>query len=240
MGTDKIIGVLGGMGPKATADFLVKLTEATPAVTEQDHLHVLIDCNPKVPDRNRAIAGQGVSPAGALVEMARGLERSGADFLVMACNTAHAFERDVRAAVRVPFISIVAEACDACIRQWPVACRVGVLAAQGCIDTGLYQNALGRRGITSICLSADEQNGFNALLYDIKLGRPVSETRPRMAALAQKLVASGADVVIAACTEVPLVLSQDDLAVPLLDATQNLATRCVRYARGLEPLPSRS
>src|SRR5690348_7801651 len=104
-----VIGVLGGMGPRATVDFYSKLIAATPAECEQDHLRVHIDSNPQIPDRSEALAGRGESPGTVLAAMAAGLERAGADFLVMPCNTAHAFEPEIRAAVNVPFVSMIDE-----------------------------------------------------------------------------------------------------------------------------------
>jgi aspartate racemase len=105
--TMKCVGVLGGLGPAATADFFSKVVMATPAAADQDHLHVIIDNNPKVPNRNEAVAGTGVSPAPVLAEMASRLETAGADFLVMVCNAAHAFQDAITDAVRVPFVSII-------------------------------------------------------------------------------------------------------------------------------------
>jgi len=97
--TDRVVGVLGGLGPEATLDFMAKLLERTTAltgaVTDQEHLHLLVDCNPKVPNRNRAVAGTGPSPAPDLAAMARRLDAAGADLLVMACNTAHHWEADI-------------------------------------------------------------------------------------------------------------------------------------------------
>lgn len=232
-----VVGVIGGMGPQATADFLAKLVEATPVSQEQEHLHVLIDSNPKVPDRNRAIAHAGVSPGHVLAAMAENLQEAGAGFLVMACNTAHAFESSIRDAVSVPFVSMIEEACDACVRDHPDARRVGVLAAPGCIDAGLYQAALARRGLKALVLDPDDQQRFTAILYRIKLNGPASEIRAEMKALGETLIASGADILVAGCTEVPLVLEPDNLSRPLIDATWNLAQRCVRYARRLEPIP---
>lgn len=232
-----VLGVLGGMGPEATADFLAKLVQVTPADCEQDHLRVLVDSNPKVPDRNKAIAGTGPSPAAVLAGMAAGLERAGAGLLVMACNTAHAYEAAVRQAVRIPFVSLVEEACDACLRDAPAARVVGLLAAPGCIEAGLYQSALAGRGLQPLLLERAEQEVFDRLLYQIKLGAAAAGIRPEMSRLARSLTARGADVLIAACTEVPLVLGQADIERPLIDATLNLARRCVRYARGLEPIP---
>ncbi|WP_233838148.1 aspartate/glutamate racemase family protein [Paraburkholderia sp. ZP32-5] len=246
-GDELVIGVLGGMGPQASADFLAKLVAATPVQREQDHLRVLLDSNPKVPDRNRAIAAGATGDNGAsatdgpgpvLAAMARGLEQAGANLLVMACNTAHAFEADIRAAISVPFVSMIEEACDACARGLPGLRRVGVLAAQGCLDAGLYQRALARRGYEALLLAAPQQAHFMQLLYRIKLGDLSSELRAEMRTLAMNLIDAGADALVAGCTEVPLVLDPADLPQPLVDATANLAQRCVRYARRLEALPA--
>jgi aspartate racemase len=240
-----ILGVLGGMGPRAGIDFLSKLTAATPVTCEQDHLHVLLDSNPKVPDRNHAIARgrAGHLPDSrrlglVLAAMARTLDLAGATLLVMACNTAHAFEDDVRAVTRLPFVSIIDEACDAiCLREVPDAKRVGILATQGCIDANLYQQALIRRGREPLLLTAQFQEHFMRLIYQIKIGNLTNELATEMVSIAQALIDSGADAIVAGCTEVPLVLRPGTLSCPLIDATENLARRCVRYARHLDPLP---
>lgn len=241
------VGVLGGMGPEATADFLAKLVAATPVEREQDHLRVFVDCNPKVPDRNRAMRGEaeeeGASAGAVLAAMAAGLERAGAGFVVMACNTAHAFAADIRAALGVPFVSMVDETVDACIARHAHAMRIGLLAAQGCLDARLYQDAFAAHGRTTLVLDDDAQARFMALLYRIKRGnvddgKRDDDVREPMRALAASLVDAGADIVVAACTEVPLVLDAHDVARPLVDPAVELAARCVRYARRLEALPS--
>ena len=240
MTTERVLGVLGGMGPAATVDFLAKLVAVTDVDHEQDHLRVLVDSNPKVPDRNRSLTAGGESPGPALAAMALGLQRAGADLLVMACNTAHAFESAIRDAIDVPFVSIVTETCDAVEREHPGATRVGVLAAQGALDAGLYQHAFAARGHTVVLLDEQKQQGFMDAIYRVKLGDVSDAVRVTMRSLADVLIADGADVVVAACTEVPLVIDASDLSRPLLDPTTNLARRCVRYARGLEPLPASS
>ncbi len=238
---ERAVGVLGGMGPEATADFLSKLVAATPVDREQDHLRVFVDSNPKVPDRNRALAGAApsavASPGPVLAAMAAGLERAGADFLVMACNTAHAYTSDIRAAVSIPFVSMIDEARDGCLAAWPDVRRIGVLAAQGCLDAALYQRAFGDAGRDVVRLGPADQTRFMALLTRIKRGDSSTALRAEMRALGERLVADGADVVVAACTEVPLVLVDGDLPRPLFDPTAHLAARCVRYARRLDPLP---
>ena len=235
---DLTLGVIGGMGPLATADFLAKLVQATPVNAEQEHLRVLVDSNPKVPDRIRAIAGTGESAGPVLAGMAAGLERAGADFLVMACNTAHVFESEIRDAISIPFVSIIDEASDECLRAGTGAARVGLLATPACIASGLYQRALKRNGLGAVVLDQRDEEAFLELLRAIKLQGVSPELRVAMKRLAEALVADGAGMVIAGCTEVPLVLDAADLAVPLLDATANLARRCVLYAKRRAPFPA--
>jgi aspartate racemase len=239
-GDELALGVLGGMGPEATADFLSKLVAATPVGREQDHLRVFVDSNPKVPDRHRAIRGTG-DPAGpALAAMAAGLEAVGADFIVMACNTAHAFEADIRDAIKVPFVSMIAEAVEGCGLAHPGARCIGLLAADGCLEANLYQDAFTSRGREVALLDVDSQTRLMGLLLRIKHGDLGDDVASQLRALGESLIADGAELIVAACTEVPLVLRDGDLTRPIFDPTLHLARRCVRYARRLEPIPEES
>lgn len=230
------VGVIGGMGPAATVDFMGKLIAATGAEREQDNLRLLVDCNPHVPDRNTA-AIEGVHPGPVIAEMATGLERQGADFIVMACNTAHAYEPDIRAAIGVPFVSLITESANALVKRHPSARRAGLLAGTGCLDARLYQDALAARGVEPVLLDDAAQQRFMTLLYQIKRGDTGPAARAEMRALADLLIESGAEVVMGACTEVPLVLAAGDISVPLLDTTQVLVERTLAYARDGEALP---
>lgn len=225
----KTIGVIGGMGPAATANLFCKLLAATPAEHDQDHFRILIDNNPRLPDRNAAIAGRGPSPGPQLAECARGLERAGADFLVIACNTAHAFADDIESAVAIPLVSMIEATADAAVADRPA--RVGVLAADGCRRAGLYQRAFARRGVEALFLADDKQQDFMHLIYRIKAGDVGEATQRAMESLAISLTARGAQAVVAACTEVPLVLNADILATPVINSTDALATRAVAFAQ---------
>lgn len=229
----RTVGVLGGLGPAATLDFFAKVLGATEAERDQDHLRLLIDCNPVVPCRHAAIAGGGPSPGPELAAMAVGLERAGADFLVMVCNTAHAWEDEIRAATRVPFVSLIEETVAAVRRVAPDLRAVGLLAADGCREAGLYERAFTAEGVRLI---EPERAPFMALIGRIKAGDTGPEVRAGMRALAAGLAEAGAEVVVAGCTEVPLVLGADDLPAPLINSTDVLVERTVAYARG-EPLP---
>ena len=220
----KTLGVLGGMGPAATLDFLAKLQAATPAGRDQDHLRVLVDINPQVPDRN----DPGNAPGPVLAAMAVGLRDAGAEVLAIACNTAHAYAEAIRTASGLPLIDMIDIACKAA--RLGGASKVGILATG--LALGLYQDRLVGMGLEPVSLSKAKQEWFMSLLYRIKAGDLSEEVENEMALIAYSLADSGAEAVIAGCTEVPLVLEADALEIPLIDAGQVLAERCVQVCRG--------
>lgn len=228
----KTVGVLGGMGPAATVDFFARIVAATPASRDQDHLRLIIDNNPQLPDRHAAIGGHGESPAAAMAQMAVGLETAGADLLVIACNTAHAFIDAVRGAVTIPVLDMVEETVALACRRHPGARRVGLLAADGCLAAGLYQEALDIRGLAPVLLDTASQRRFMEIIYRVKAGEPADVLGTAMAGLAANLADAGADLVIAACTEVPLLLVPGDMRLPLINSTDALVARTIDVARG--------
>jgi aspartate racemase len=221
---------MGGMGPEATLAFFQIVLDKTASTDDQGHLHLLIDNNPKVPNRNLAVAGKGPSPAPVLAEMARGLERAGADFLVMVCNAAHAFQDSIVAAVSIPFISIIDETRDEVMNRVPEVTQVGLLASSGCIDAGLYQRAFASRNVEVLVPEGDGSELFMRLLYVIKSGDKPRWVVDAMKQVAEGLVDRGAQVIVAGCTEVPLVLGVNDLSCPLIDSTEVLAQSSIRQA----------
>lgn len=227
----RTVGVIGGMGPAATVEFQARLLAATPASRDQDHLRVLVDNNPTLPDRNAAIAGRGPSPAPMLAAMARGLQAAGADFLVMPCNTAHAFEAEIREALTIPFLSLIGEAANAAALDAPGG-PVGVLAVDGCRAAGLYETALADRELGAVVLDETDQARFMAAVYAIKAGDVGEAVRDEIRDLARSLESRGAHAVISGCTELALVLAPGDLDVPLIDSTEVLVQRTLAYATG--------
>ena len=234
----KTVGVLGGLGPEATLDFFAKVLAKTRADTDQEGLRLLIDNNPAVPNRNEGVAGTGPSPAPMLAEMARGLERAGADFLVMVCNAAHAFEGAITDAVDVPFVSLIEETVRAAVRRVPNLKTVGVLGSSGCLDAKLYQNAFAAHDVGVLVPEGEARERFMRLLYRIKAGDKGPEVREAMRELAEELLRGGAEAVIAGCTEVPLVLFENDLPCPLINSTDVLVDAAIAYAKGERALPA--
>ena len=232
--------MIGGLGPDATLDFFAKILKHSHAQKDQDHIHLIIENNPKTPNRNDAIAGRGPSPVPVLTGMAQALERAGADFVVMACNTAHAYETEIRAALTKPFVSLIDEVVDEVRTTNKDAKRVGVLATQGSRDAKIFAAAFSKYGIEVLQLNEVSQLRFMDNLYLIKSGNRSEKIRAAMQQFGEELVAMGADILIAGCTEVPLVLNNGDNTKPMIDSTDVLARHCVAYARGLKQLPHHS
>ena len=231
------VGVLGGLGPEATIDYFRKVLEQTPAEKDQDHIRLLIDNNPAIPNRNEAVTGTGPSPGPPLALMAAGLAKAGADFLVMPCNTAHAFEIEIRKATHIPFISMIEETVQATVTRHPKIKTIGLLAATGCLASNLYSEAFRKHKILTTALNESSQTVFMRLLYQIKSGNKNSDVIAAMQNFGAELVKAGAEAVVSGCTEVPLVLNPEHLTVPLINSTDALVSATVQYALGLRPLP---
>jgi len=223
------VGILGGMGPEATVDFMARVIAATPASRDQEHIRMLVDHNPGIPDRHAAIAGTGPDIGPELAAMAQRLEIAGADFLVMVCNTAHVYIDRIRAAAGIPFVSIV-DVIMTAVAEYP-AHVVGVMAADGCLQAGLYQRALTATGREALLWTAAEQQRFMALLWRIKAGERGPELRSGLQALAASMEFAGAELLLAACTEIPLILQQGDTGISMLSSTDLLVRHTVALAR---------
>lgn len=219
------------MGPEATIDLFAKIIQSTKASRDQDHLRIIVDNNPKIPDRQKAILGGGPSPLPFLVKTARNLEAAGADFIVMPCNTAHYWIEEMRKSVRIPIVDMIKETAEEIAKSYPSLRTVGILAATGTVQSGLYQRHLNRVGIKSVTPSNEDQMALMQVIYSVKAG-DLLRCSAAAVQVGRRTVDAGAEVVIAGCTEIPLVLTPGDLPVPLVDATQVLAARTIEIAQG--------
>lgn len=215
----KVLGVLGGMGPAATVAFMEQVLALTPADRDEDHIHMMVDLNPHVPNRHTEPEAAGRT----LGAMAAALRDTGAEVLCMPCNTAHAHAGRIRAA-GLPFIDMIAETADAA--AFGGARRIGVLATPG--GEALYAEALAARGLEIVRLEGIDREAVMAAIFAVKAGDVGEGPKGEMRRLAAALVAAGAEAVIAGCTEVPLLIGATDATVPLVDSAQVLAAACVR------------
>lgn len=271
----KIIGIIGGMGPEATVDAFHWIVKLTPAKEDKDHLRILIDNNPQIPSRVEAILRGGPSPLPLLIATANGLEKSGADFLIMPCNTADLYVEDIRKKISIPLISIVEETVHYVSSQFPHIRKVGILATEATLRAGIYQKLFLKHNIELVhhsdhhsiieelipkirskyfSLIAVEGNygkmpriitgnanqrehglltRFGVVVPSLRFLRDkvmraifgkhgikagfYSEPHHLLTVAAHQLERAGAEVIIMACTEIPLVLKQSEVHVHLVN-----------------------
>jgi len=237
-GIDRLVGVIGGMGPDATVDFMSRVLQETPANSDQDHVRMVVEHNPRIPSRQLAMRGEGESPGPTMAAMAARLESSGADFLVMPCNLAHAWQSDIRAATNIPLVSIVDESVQSALNCSEDDSAVGLMTTPGCFAAGLYQQALADTGRPLILQTPDELRETMSLVAAIKGGDQSREIAAGLRKLATLLIDRGAKVLIAACTEFPLVLDKTMFDVAFIASTDVLAKKTVAVALGDDALPS--
>ena len=223
----KTIGIIGGMGPQATVDLYQKIIQRTPASRDQEHLHVIIDSYPQIPDRTAyLLSGQGQDPLPYLQESAERLQRAGAHALIMPCNTAHAFVPALREHIQIPILHI-AEAALAHIGN-AHGKRIGVLATTGTQKAGIYRHVLQQAGYTVIEPDAAQSEALMRCIYDGAKAGKTAEYAPLMA---DTVAGMDADSFILACTEIPLFLPWWQDPRPRIDATDALAAAAVAFAR---------
>ncbi len=231
---EKVIGILGGMGSEATVSLFRRIVEVTEATRDQDHLRIIIDNNPKIPDRTPAILGCGESPVPMMVSTAQNLEHAGADFIIIPCVSAHHFIGLLQEAISVPILSIIDAVIAELGRDSPTLHKVGLLATTGTIIGGHFQRALEDAGYAvEVPAPHDQEKLVMEAIYGergIKAGFLTAENKERLIKVSRGLVELGAEGIIAGCTEVPLVLSQGDLSVPFFDSLLILAREAVKEA----------
>lgn len=234
----RTLGILGGMGPLATVDFLDKLVRATPVATDQDHIPLLVRFCPEVPDRVAALLQGGPSPAPALMAAAHALQSAGAQALAMPCNTAYAWHDEMAAALSIPILHIVDSALQHPDCRLDGGGAIGLLATTGTLQAGVYR----RRGAAVKWIEPEPEvqaTQVAAGIRAVKAGQ-AGLARPLLLQAARHLIDRGARVLLMGCTEVPVALAGADVGVPVVDATDALARACVQWAWSTAPqaLPS--
>lgn len=225
----KTIGILGGMGPLATADLFQKIVLLTKADTDREHIRVYIDSNANIPDRTAAILSGGEDPVPEMASALRHLEACGADCIIMPCNTAHYFLPRLQAMTEIPFLSILTAAAEACKAQFPGK-TVGILATRGTLAANLYQEALAQAGVPYLVPDAPAQDTLMRVIYDgVKAGKGPDSYRADFLTVLEQMSAGGAEVFLLGCTELPLAAEALNIALPTVDPTAELAKAAIRF-----------
>jgi aspartate racemase len=230
--TDRIIGILGGMGPEATLDFYRHIINLTPANKDQDHIRVLIYSNPKIPDRTEAIAWNGESPLAYLIESAKLLQKGGAEVIAMPCNTAHHYLPEIQREIETPIIDMIAVTCKRLRDDLPGAETVGLIAATGTVLSGVYHRALAELGINVLIPNDNEQEEIQSAIAQVKGGTHNRFTQEAFQSIGTRLMKAGAKAVILGCTEIPLAFDSNVVDYPTLNSTRILAEAAVDWALG--------
>jgi aspartate racemase len=215
------------MGPLATVDLMTKIIMHTHAERDQDHIHVIADNYSKIPDRTEAILKSGQNPAPYLIQSARHLQEMGASILVMACNTAHYFFNNVQEAVHVPMIHMPLETCRYISKE--KIRNIGLMATSGTLNAGIYQNIFNQFAIHVLQPDTSLQNDVMAGIYSVKKNQ-LNTGYQYLSKVAARLIADGAEAIVAACTEIPIVLKSTP-KIAVIDPTEILAESIVKTVK---------
>ncbi|MFP6562085.1 aspartate/glutamate racemase family protein [Paraburkholderia sp. B3] len=233
------VGVVGGVGPAATVDFLQKLIRNTPATRDQDHIKLLVEQNPQIPDRTENLIGDGADPTVSLYATCKRLEDGDADIIAIPCNTAHAFVERIQPYLNIPIVNMLTVTVDSLRETYPTLRDIGVLATSGTIESGVYRKALESQDLRQVVPAPALQERVMEAIYGkhgVKAGFTTGQCQEDIAAAVEGLIAEGVEVVILGCTELPLLLTGSEFVgkggarVRLVDPTDVLARRCVAYA----------
>lgn len=228
---NKILGVLGGMGPLATAEFMKKVITLTPAKTDQEHIPMLIRNIPQVPDRTTFIMTGENDPFEQLKNGFQELTAAGASCIVIPCNTAHFWYGRLTQDSNIHTISIidsvVNKICDIGYK------KIAVLATNATIKAQLYQKALEAKGIHVLIPDEEQQTSVMNGINEVKSGNIENGTK-LIEPIFNAMILQKADAVILGCTEIPIALAQLEKDMPnqCLDSLDILAQQCVNWAKG--------
>ena len=239
------IGIVGGIGPAATVDFMDKIVLNTDARRDQDHIKLVVDHNPQIPDRTANLIGDGEDPTLAIYAACKRLEANRADLIAIPCNTAHAYVERIRRQVAVPIVNMLHETVRHIGRHQPGCRRVGLLATTGTVSSRVYHEAAAGAPFGLLVPDRQHQALVMRAIYGehgVKAGYVDGECRDDLMRALAHLADAGATVVVLGCTELPLLLGEDAAfaiggrEVALLDPTAILARRCVSLARLAEQI----
>lgn len=223
----KTVGIIGGMGPGATALLFQKLIDYTDAKSDAEHMHIIIDNNTAIPDRTTAILNGENTPALCIVESGKKLEMCGAELLLIPCNTSHYFYDDIQEQLSVPVVNMIAETAKVCLNNGYT--KVGVLATTGTCNTDTYGRELNKFGVETVYPDVEGQKKVMEIIYDqVKAGRKINVQI--LDQTLKKMASKGAQAFILGCTELPFAIKNGDFGYHFLDSLDILAKRAVEMA----------
>jgi aspartate racemase len=228
----KTIGIIGGMGPLATVHLYERIVLRTKALRDQDHIRVLIDSNTNIPDRTKAIISDGEDPTVELIKSAKILENSGADFLIMPCNTAHYFINTIQEAVNIPFVNMVEETVKYTEKKFGKDTVVGILATDGTIKSKIYENYYANLGIKTV-VPDKTQAEVMKFIYDVIKKGNYNEGTSLMFSAVEELKEMGATSFLLGCTELSSAQYLYKFEGNFINPIEILTEKSIEFAGGL-------
>ncbi len=225
---EKMIGIVGGMGPAATVDLMQRIIKATPANDDQDHLHIIVDNNPKVPSRIKALIEKtGESPAAMLNKMALSLEKQGADILVMPCNTAHFYYEEITQNLSICFLNMLDLSMKHIHHKFPHITKVGLLASTAVQITQLYESYAQKYGIEIVYPKVSDQAFIMDFIKKVKSNKYTKEDVKSYHKIADNLYQKGTECLLIACTELSVIGMKESTIIPYFDALDILVENII-------------
>lgn len=228
---EKIIGIIGGMGPESTVDLFEKLVHLDVSNTDQEHVRVIIDCNTKIPDRNEAYFGIGPSPLPGLIESARILQEAGCGLIIIACNSAHLWYDEITHAVNIPVLNIMKASLWLLKNTITDVKVVGLMGSEAMYASNIYHKVYETANIKILSPSPEEIKELMSFIRCVKRGDKSEDICKKCNTIANNLAERDAETIIAGCTEVPILLNGCKLQVPIIDASYALAKQAVYFAK---------
>lgn len=234
------VGIIGGVGPAATVDFINKIIRNTDAKRDQDHIKLVVEHNPQIPDRTENLVAEGPDPTIALYSACKKLEANDADLIAIPCNTAHAFVERIQPYLSIPIINMLFETVEYIRTRHADFSTIGLLATTGTVKSRVYHDLIQKAGLRVVVPENDYQAKVMSAIYGdhgVKAGYTDGPCRIELLQALDNVVNQGAEIVILGCTELPLIVAQTDnytvagKSVAILDPTEILARKCVSLSR---------
>ncbi|MCT4564894.1 MAG: amino acid racemase [Maledivibacter sp.] len=223
----KTIGILGGMGPLATADLFKKIITLTDANSDNEHIEIIVENNTEIPDRTDYIINNGDNPTKQMIKSAIRLEMMGADVIIMPCNTAHYFYDEIIQYIDVPFINMISETAKETAKLFPNE-KIGLLATEGTYKAGIYDKVFDKYNLNLVTPDYDKQKYIMELIYNIKKGKDNMDITNFKGVL-EELKEQGVKAFILGCTELPIAFQMFDIGEECIDPTKILACSSIKF-----------
>ena len=228
----KTLGILGGMGPLPTIKLFQMIVEMTEAKQDQDHVHIIIDNNTKVPDRTSFLLDNSKEdPLPALKESAKRLEEAGADVIIMPYNTAHYYYKELKTSVDIEFLNMIEETAKWIKEKLPPVKNIGLLATDGTIKARIYDDIFPEYGIGIIKPSAENQQHIYDLIYNMKESKE-QKSLDEVYMTMKEMEKDGAEVFIAGCTEISVAIDNFGIEGDFIDPMKVVAERSIEFVGG--------